>query len=202
MASLATPKTPIASEELVRDAQAEMEIPRLGATEGPSMSEQADFVVLQPDGTVVYGAPDHNQGLRTAISAHVPDLSIQGTGRVRAWFADDFGGPDLYPNLLADQVLARLGYEHPAGRYRPVAVTMYEDMTGRIPPLASEVPEIVDELFVKADTTDTRAASHTAAFIDAAQPADLHATSATDIDSSPSESEQPSIQGIDTGVDL
>ncbi len=126
------------------------------------MSWHADYVVLNPDGQALYGSRDPDQGIRDALRPHVPDLSTQGMGRVRAWFADDFSNPDLHPNPLADQVLARLGYQHPTGWYGPVAVSMEEDTAGRIPPLDSTVRETVDELLAPADGAAIHAPARTA----------------------------------------
>ncbi|WP_327116490.1 hypothetical protein OHB12_04740 [Nocardia sp. NBC_01730] len=154
------------------------------------MSWPADFVVLQPDGAVIYGSRDRDQGWRDAIRAHVPDLSTQGIGRVRAWFADDFASLDLRPNPLADQVLAHLGYRHPSGWYGPVAVTMEENMAGDIPPLSSEVRETVNGVLATANSPDSR----TADIVDTGLPADLDAALEADIDSASKDSVRPSIQ--------
>lgn len=128
------------------------------------MSRRADFVVLHPDGAAIYGSRDRAQPVRNALGAHVPELSTQGLGRVRAWFADDFASPALRPNPLANQVLARLGYRHPSGWYGPVAVTMEEDRAGNIAELAPDVRDTVDELSATRSGADTRTVER---FIDA-----------------------------------
>ncbi|WP_063041803.1 hypothetical protein [Nocardia pseudovaccinii] len=133
-------------QPLAGDSAAGLEDQHFQRSEGASIDRPADFVVLQPDGAAIYGSRERDQGLRGAIGAHVPDLDTQGMGRVRAWFAEDFARRALHPNPLADQVLARLGYDHPSGWYGPVAVTMEEDATGHIPPLVSDVRETVNEI--------------------------------------------------------
>ncbi|WP_433574906.1 hypothetical protein [Nocardia brasiliensis] len=166
------------------------------------MSEHTDFVVLRPDGTAVYGSRDHGKGLPEAIRGHIPDLSTQGMGPVRAWFADNFGDPRLQPNLLADQVLGRLGYKHPSGWYGPVAVTMEEDGEGYVPPLAPEVREVVEDLSAGTDGPDIRTAAHSADILDAAILADHDSAWGADIDSGPTESAQTPLNGPGTGADL
>ncbi|WP_249643850.1 hypothetical protein [Nocardia sputi] len=113
------------------------------------MSRDADFVVLHPDGTVVYGSFAPGEGVRAAIRAHVPDLGTQGMGRARAWFADTFSDPELPPNPLAYQVFAWLGYRHPSGWYGPVAVTMEEDAAGSIALLEPDVRATIEELHAR-----------------------------------------------------
>lgn len=113
------------------------------------MSRDADFVVLHPDGTTVYGSCGPGQGVRAAIRAHVPELSTQGMGRVRAWFPDTFSDPELLPNPLAYQVFAHLGYRHPSGWYGPVAVTMEENSAGIIAPLAPDIRATVQEVHAR-----------------------------------------------------
>ncbi|MFX0576228.1 hypothetical protein [Nocardia nepalensis] len=184
------------------DSAAGLEEQSLQRGEGVSMSWHADFVVLQPGGAAIYGSRERDQGLRAAIGAHVPDLATQGMGRVRAWFADDFTSSDLHPNPLADQVLARLGYDHPSGWYGPVAVTMEEDVTGHIAPPGSEVRETVNEVLAAAQDTETRTATSIADIVDAALITDPDVEPESDIGTAPTESAQPSIQAPDAGVDL
>ncbi|MEV5835381.1 hypothetical protein [Nocardia sp. NPDC052112] len=165
------------------------------------MSWPADFVVLQPDGAAIYGSRERDQGLQAAIRAHVPDLATQGMGRVRAWFADDFTSAALHPNPLADQVPARLGYDHPSGWYGPVAVTMEEDVAGHIAPLASEVRETVNDVLAAASETETRTATSIAGIVDAALITDPDVEPEADIGTASTESAQPSIEAPDTGAD-
>ncbi|MBF6063485.1 hypothetical protein IU500_18540 [Nocardia terpenica] len=167
------------------------------------MSEQTDFVVLNPDGTVIYGSRDGDQRVWEAIRTHVPDLSTQGMGRVRAWFADDFSSPDLLPNPLADRVLTRLGYQHPTGWYGPVALSMEEDMVGEIAALDSEVCKMVDDLLATADGTATNhATARTAEIVDSTLLDDLNVASAADFGSAPTESALPTFPEPDTGAGL
>ncbi|WP_040831639.1 hypothetical protein [Nocardia jiangxiensis] len=170
-----------------------------------AMSDEADFVVITPDGTVLYDMRDQYAGLRAAIAQHVPDLSTQGMGRVRAWFADNFNDPALAANPLADQVFAGLGYHHPTGWYGPVALTMEENTSGHVPPLTLEVRERLDDLLAGVEVTSTDAAdpqapNTTAEMIDAALPdgSDI----AADIDTATTQSAPPSAQNPDSGVDL
>ncbi|WP_063011872.1 hypothetical protein [Nocardia nova] len=166
------------------------------------MNFHADFVVLHPGGEALYGSRDRDQSTRDAIRTHVPDLSTQGVGRVRAWFADNFSRPDLRPNPLADQVLARLGYKHPTGWYGPVAVTMEEDMAGHIPPLDPKVRETVDALLapvegtaIHAPTRATDVHSELLSGFDVASMDELNSTT-TEFTS------QPVFDVPDTGLDL
>ncbi|MFI6041954.1 hypothetical protein ACIA8C_09985 [Nocardia sp. NPDC051321] len=165
------------------------------------MSWQADFLVLNPDGEVLYGSRNRDQEMRDAVRTHVPDLSTQGMGRLRAWFADDFSNPDLLPNPLADQVLARLGYQLPTGWYGPVAVSMEEDGAGDIPPLDSKVRETLDELLAPLGGATVHAAAHMAG-------GDSHVFGDSDITqdiesfSSPTESVTPPFDVPDAGADL
>lgn len=103
------------------------------------------FVLLPVDGGPARsGRRGPDESTYQAIRRLVPDLSTQGTGRLRLWFCDRFA--DLPPNPLADAVIGRLGYRHPTGWYGPVAITMAEDATGDVPPLLPEVRAAIDEL--------------------------------------------------------
>ncbi|UKD50712.1 hypothetical protein L3Q65_00160 (plasmid) [Amycolatopsis sp. FU40] len=106
-------------------------------------AEHADFAVLLPDGTVRYEQRRPGQEYYEAIREHIPNTGTQGCGRVRTWYSDTFG-PDLPPNPLADQAVARLGYTHPTGWYGVVAVSMEEDSNNQISPLTPEVRDVLD----------------------------------------------------------
>jgi hypothetical protein len=77
------------------------------------------FAVLRPTGRVAYGHRERGETTNT-----------QGMGRLRTWFSDEFI-PDMPANRLADAVIGRLGYRHPAGWVGPVAVAVEEAATGR-----------------------------------------------------------------------
>lgn len=102
-----------------------------------------NFLVLHEDGRIIVMWPAPGQSLRGAIAQQVPNLSTQGCGPVRLWFADDFGAPGLSPNRLADAFIAQLGYQHTW--YGPVAVSMEEDAAGDIPPLSPKVHALAAE---------------------------------------------------------
>jgi hypothetical protein len=125
------------------------------------MTEQsADFVVLYPArperemvtlcGTPmlgpVYDRRRDGERLRDAIARHIPDLATQGAGRLRLWFADDFSAWGLEQNMLANHVVAHLGYRHPSGWFGPVAVTMEEGYDGEVPPLTGDVRAAIDDI--------------------------------------------------------
>lgn len=169
------------------------------------MSTDADFVVINPDRTVLYDVRDQDSGLRGAIARHVPNLSTQGMGRVRAWFADDFSDPALEANPLAYRVLTGLGYRHPTGWYGPVALSMEETPSGNVPPLTPEMRETLNDLFAGAPSSygaspgfSTRAT--TAEMIDAALPAGPDAS--TEIDSAATQTTPPVTHDSDSGVEL
>ncbi|WP_067891590.1 hypothetical protein [Nocardia vaccinii] len=169
------------------------------------MSAVADFVVINPDGTVLYDVRDQGSGLRGSLARHVPDLSTQGMGRVRAWFADDFSAPALEANPLAYRVLTGLGYRHPTGWYGPVALTMEETPSGNVPPLTPEVRETLNDLFAAASSTygapsDFSTRATTAEMIDAALPAGQDAS--TEIDSAATPTTPPVTYDSDSGVEL
>jgi hypothetical protein len=67
------------------------------------------------------------------------------------WFSDEFT-PDMPANRLADALIGRLGYRHPAGWVGPVAVAVEEDATGEVPSLPAEVQATIDELAGQSST--------------------------------------------------
>ncbi|MCX4098343.1 hypothetical protein [Nocardia sp. alder85J] len=165
------------------------------------MNGHADFVVLYPDGTVGYGSNDRDGLVRETLHTHVTDLSTQGMGQVRAWFADGLSNPALHPNALAERVFARLGYHRPSGWYGPVAITMKENRDGEVAPLTPAVRAIVDELAVAAHSTDAWGTS-SAHLLRNALPTSRGWRSAPEVDSAPVESVQPPAQTPDMGPDL
>ncbi|MFI6217026.1 hypothetical protein ACIBCD_33930 [Nocardia brasiliensis] len=164
---------------------------------GATPRASSDFVVMNPNGEVVYGCLTRDQG--SALRTYVPDMSTQGIGTVRVWFPDNFSNPDLHPNPLANQVLARLGYQHPTGWYGPVAVSMEEDMAGYIASLSPGVREIVDELLAPMDGTDIRPTARTVA-IDSELLGE--STPDAEFDSAPEEFAPPSFEAPGTGAGL
>lgn len=167
--------------------------------------DDVDFVVMHPDGAVVYDVRDQELGLRRSIAEHVPDLGTQGMGRLRAWFADDFGDPALHPNPVAEHVFNAMGYHHPSGWRGPVALSMEENSEGYIEPLTPEARHALDELL--ADVTgpyvaELRAPSSPAEVIEASLPADPSAGQAVDTNTAATESAHSPTQPTDLEPDL
>ena len=107
--------------------------------------ELADLIVMEPGGVAYLLRCAKDESPNRAARRVIGDVAgTQGMGRLRAYFADDFGAQPTNPT--ADRVLQGIGYHHPFGWHGPVLLSMEEDEEGRIRPLAPEIIEAVADL--------------------------------------------------------
>lgn len=109
-----------------------------------STDHAVEFALIHPVGSLEFPHAPDSASLASTLRTYIPGLGTQGMGRLRAWFADDFG--DLVPNALADAVLAGVGYHHPSGWRGPVALTMEEAADGHVPSLEANVRAAINDL--------------------------------------------------------
>lgn len=96
-----------------------------------------DYALIQPDGSVSFGVFGSAHPL-DALGAFIPDVTTQGAGQFRMWFADVFTA-DMDPNPYADAILGALCYRHRDGWRGPVGLTLEESPhTGRIPQMTPD----------------------------------------------------------------
>lgn len=107
-------------------------------------TDTVEYALLHPEGQLEFAHAPNSDSLVRTMRDRLPELGTQGVGRLRAWFADDFGA--LPPNPLADAVLAGVGYHHPTGWHGPVGLSMEEDQEGIVASLDPNVRTLIEDL--------------------------------------------------------
>ncbi|MGV9678776.1 hypothetical protein ACWDSJ_26130 [Nocardia sp. NPDC003482] len=129
------------------------------------MGENADFVVLHPDGTVVYGCGDIHS-MMDALGVDRVLLDIGAAGRVQVWHVDARSGP----NQWGERVLTAVGYRRPTDWMGPIALTTRTYPFQDVAPLAADVRVAVEELVTPVRRAGASAAALTTETVDAMLP--------------------------------
>lgn len=141
------------------------------ARDEPDTQGPPDFVVLNPDGTAVYGCGDI-EDMMDALSVDKLALDVGGAGWVQVWHIES----ESSRNTLAEQVLSRLGYSRPADFACPIALTTRAAPMVGAESLSVRVCEVVDEFVSAAGDVKARPASCAVEMIDAVLPPGPHTT--------------------------